>query len=60
MAPSVRVLSRPADRSTWPLFGLASTRARTLAALANAASKPSPSRPRAELDDSLDDNEGVI
>jgi len=53
----IRVLSRPADRSTWPLSLLAGTRAKTLAALAYAASKPSLPRPHAELDAWLTDDE---
>ena len=54
-ALGIRVLSRPADRSTWPLFRLAGTRARTLAALANAASEhPRPPARRAYIFEASD------
>ena len=44
-----RGLSRPEDRSTWPLSLIAGNRAKTLGARFYADSKPSPPRPRAEL-----------
>jgi len=40
----------------WPLSLLAGTRAKTLAALADTASEPSPPRPHAELDDCFADD----
>jgi len=49
MAPSGSGALRDRRTGRWPLSLLAGTRVRTLAALAYAASEPSPSRPHAEL-----------